>query len=96
MLNKIYDEKGLDFIKEIFAAGGVNGSLKRWDLDKGNKPFVYAKSGTMRNVLNLSGYLITHKGKILIFSWMNNQCMDKSDDIKTAMEKFLTFLYEEY
>jgi D-alanyl-D-alanine carboxypeptidase/D-alanyl-D-alanine-endopeptidase (penicillin-binding protein 4) len=50
----------------------------------------------MRNVLNLSGYLITRKGKILIFSWMNNQCMDKSATVKASMEKFLTFLYEEY
>ncbi|HZV42984.1 MAG TPA: D-alanyl-D-alanine carboxypeptidase [Saprospiraceae bacterium] len=96
VLNKIYEEKGFKYIEEIFSAGGLNGSLKNWLLKKGSKPFVYAKSGTMRNVLNLSGYLVTRKGKILVFSWMNNQCMDKSKDVKTAMEKFLTFLYEEY
>jgi len=96
VLNKIYEEKGLDFIKNIFAAGGLSGSLKNWELYKANTPFVYGKSGTMRNVLNLSGYLITRKGKLLVFSWMNNQCMDKSATIKESMEKFLTFLYEEY
>ena len=96
VLNKIYEEQGMNFVKTTFSAGGENGSLLKWNLLKGNKPFVYAKSGTMKNVLNLSGYLITKKGKILVFSWMNNQCMDKSNDIKTAMEKFLSFLYEEY
>jgi len=96
VLNKIYDEKGMDFIKNIFATAGSNGSLKRWFPGKGKQPVIYAKSGTMRNVLNLSGFLITKKGKILVFSWMNNQCMDKSADVKAGMEKFLTFLYEEY
>jgi serine-type D-Ala-D-Ala carboxypeptidase/endopeptidase (penicillin-binding protein 4) len=96
VLNKIYEEKGIDFIKTIFSAGGINGSLQNWFQDKNKKPVIYAKSGSMRNVLNLSGYLLTRKGKILVFSWMNNQCMDKSAEIKTAMEKFLTFLYEEY
>jgi len=96
VLNKIYDEKGINFIKEIFSTGSVNGSLLPWKLGKSGQSFVYAKSGTMRNVLNLSGYLVTRKGKVLIFSWMNNQCMDKPVDTKESMEKFLTFLYEEY
>ena len=96
VLSKIYDEKGINFIKEIFSAGSVNGSLLPWKLAKAGQPFVYAKSGTMRNVLNLSGYLVTKKGKVLIFSWMNNQCMNKPADTKESMEKFLTFLYEEY
>lgn len=96
VLNKIYEEQGMNFVKTIFSAGGENGSLLKWNLSKEKRPFVYAKSGTMKNVLNLSGYLITKKGKILVFSWMNNQCMDRSNDIKTEMEKFLSFLYEEY
>ncbi len=96
VLNKIYEEQGLDFIKNIFAEAGQNGSIKKWFSEKDNLPVVYAKTGSMRNVFNLSGYLITRKGKVFIFSWMNNQCMDKPSDIRKGMEKFLSFLYEEY
>jgi D-alanyl-D-alanine carboxypeptidase/D-alanyl-D-alanine-endopeptidase (penicillin-binding protein 4) len=74
----------------------VNGSIENWLVSKNKQPFLFAKSGTMRNVLNISGYLVTRKGKVLIFSWMNNQCVNKYAYTKTGMEKFLTYLYEEY
>lgn len=36
------------------------------------KPYVFAKSGSMTGVYNLSGYVITQRGKVLHFSIMHN------------------------
>jgi D-alanyl-D-alanine carboxypeptidase/D-alanyl-D-alanine-endopeptidase (penicillin-binding protein 4) len=50
----------------------------------------------MRNVYCLSGILITRKGKVLLFSWMNNQFPDNSSDVRKAMEIFLNHIREHY
>lgn len=36
------------------------------------KPYVFAKSGSMTGVYNLSGYVLTQRGKVLYFSIMHN------------------------
>ncbi len=96
VLTRLYQEKGMDFIKAIFLPGGLSNTKTNWYLDKSGKPFVYAKSGSMRNVLNLSGYVITKKGRVLIFSWMNNQCMTSRQDLNESIQKMLLQLYEDY
>ena len=55
---------------------------------------IYAKTGTFGNCFSLSGYLITKKGKTLIFSIMVNNHNDKSSTIRNAVEEFLTKVYE--
>ena len=60
----------LQNLLDYFPVGGETGTLKSWYAN--DKPFVYAKSGTLSNNYSLSGYLVTKKGKILIFSYMNN------------------------
>ena len=95
-LKQIYSFGGLSYIKSIFPAGGVSGSIK--DAYKGMNgiPYIYAKSGTMRQVSCISGFLLTRSGKILVFSWMNNQFKGSSIDIRKKMEKLFSFLYDQY
>ena len=59
------------------------------------QPFVFAKSGSMRNVRCLSGFLFTSSGKTLIFSFMNNHIPGSSRPWTEEMETVLTFLHKE-
>jgi len=95
LLNKLYQEVPQERLFDLLPAGGVNGTLK--DYYKGiNEPYVYAKSGTLNNNLSLSGYLVTKKGRPMIFSFMHNNHVAPSSTIKKEMEKVLMEIHEQY
>lgn len=96
VLKQIYDLEGMNYIKSIFPAGGVSGNLKEMYKGKNGLPYIYAKSGTMRQVNCLSGFLLTRGGKILVFSWMNNQFKDDPPELQAKMEKLFSFLCDHY
>ena len=79
---------------EFLPNGGESGTLKNYF--KKDKPYIFAKRGTLSNNHNISGYLKTKSGKILIFSYMNNHYMGSSTDRKIEMEKVFKSLYENY
>jgi len=92
LLKKMYREIPTEKLLAYFPVGGISGTLKNYY--KNDKPYIYAKSGTLSNNYNLSGYLVTKKGTILIFSYMNNHYQGSSSDRKHEMEKFFLRLYE--
>ena len=94
LLKKMYQEFQEEKLLSYFAIGGKSGTLKNYY--KNEKPYIYAKSGTLSNNYNLSGYLKTKKGTILIFSYMNNHYQGSSVVRKREMEKFFLQLYEKY
>ncbi len=95
VLDKMYLEIPRKKLLSLFPVGGVSGSLKNWY--KGNTtPYIYAKSGTLGNNYNLSGYLITNSGKTLIFSFMNNHFIQKTSDIKIEIQKILEMIRDTY
>lgn len=57
------------------------------------KPFVYAKTGTLSNNHNLSGYIYTASGRKLIFSFMNNHYMHPNMSIRQNMHHILSEVY---
>ena len=93
LLDKIQEELPRERLLSIFPAGGVSGTL-RTDYRNGDKPYVYAKTGTLRNNHCLSGYLLTRKGRFLIFSFMNNNFTTSTSAIRKEMEKVLRQVYE--
>jgi D-alanyl-D-alanine carboxypeptidase/D-alanyl-D-alanine-endopeptidase (penicillin-binding protein 4) len=96
VLQKIYALKGLPYIRAMFPAGGQSGTIKDWyGADRG-EPFVFAKSGTLRNQHCLSGYLVTKRGHVLIFSFMHNQFVEAPAMIRSSMENLFDFLYDKY
>jgi len=92
LLTKMYREIPAKKLFTYFPVGGNSGTLKNYY--KNEKPYIYAKSGTLSNNYNLSGYLITKKGTVLIFSYMNNHYQGSSSDRKKEMENFFFDLYQ--
>ena len=93
ILDKLKTEFGWNRIKNILPTGG-EGTLKSWYLkDSG---FIYAKTGTLSNHCALSGYLITNKGKFLIFSILANHYQTGATPIRKAVERFLEAIKASY
>jgi D-alanyl-D-alanine carboxypeptidase/D-alanyl-D-alanine-endopeptidase (penicillin-binding protein 4) len=95
VLNKLYDEIPTERLFKIFPAGGVNGTLKNW-YSNVDKPFIYAKSGSLGNNYCLSGYLLTNSGKVLIFSFMNNHFRNPSSELKQRMHLIFETIRDNY
>ena len=94
LLEKIYYEVGESRIFDLFPAGGESGTIEQYY--QSTTPYVYAKTGTLRNNHALSGYIITKSGKRLIFSFMHNHYANGSLPIKTEMEKLLWQIHSKY
>jgi serine-type D-Ala-D-Ala carboxypeptidase/endopeptidase (penicillin-binding protein 4) len=95
LLHKVNALLSDEQIKNIFPAGGVSGTIQNWYGGQ-PAPYVFAKTGTLSNKHCLSGFLYTHKGKKLIFSFMHNNYVISSSVLKTEMQKILQTLYLEY
>ncbi len=93
ILNKMKNEFGLTRMKNILATGGEGTLAAYFKKDAG---FIYAKTGTLSNNCALSGYLITNKGKLLIFSVLANNYITGASPIRRATERFLQGIREKY
>ena len=95
ILNRMYDEYNLTYTLSFFPVGGVSGTLEN-HYNGMDKPYIYAKSGTLGNIYCLSGYLEAKSGKILIFSIMNNNFRLPLEEVKDEMRKILEWLRDEH
>ena len=102
LLDRIYKEYGWETIEQVFAQGGVNGTIEEWyantSLEGTNesRPYVYAKTGTLSNNHCLSGYLVTESDNLLIFSFMNNNYVRQTNEIKQEMQHLLEAIRDAY
>lgn len=93
LLNKTKNEFSWERIKNILPTGG-EGTLSSYYKDEAG--FIYAKTGTLSNNCALSGYLITKKNKVLIFSVLVNNYPTGATPVRRAVEKFIKSLREKY
>jgi serine-type D-Ala-D-Ala carboxypeptidase/endopeptidase (penicillin-binding protein 4) len=93
LLNKIKTEFGWARIKNILPTGGRGTITNYYKKDSG---YIFAKTGTLSNNCALSGYLITKKGKLLIFSILTNHYITGATPVRKAVEKFLQGIRETY
>jgi serine-type D-Ala-D-Ala carboxypeptidase/endopeptidase (penicillin-binding protein 4) len=93
LLNKMKNEFGLERLKNILPTGGKGTLSAYYKKDAG---FIFAKTGTLSNNCALSGYLITNKGKVLIFSVLVNNYITGATPVRKAIEQFLQSIREKY
>jgi D-alanyl-D-alanine carboxypeptidase/D-alanyl-D-alanine-endopeptidase (penicillin-binding protein 4) len=94
LLQKTYEKVPKERLFSILPAGGKSGTLK--NSFKSEQPFIFAKTGSMSNTYNLSGYLITKKGKTIAFSFMNNNFTRPMSEIKKEVERILTGIHQRF
>ncbi len=82
-LHDIYNLIGFDRIKKIFPENYII---------ENEEDFVWGKTGTLKNNHNYSGYIITNKGKLYVFSIMINHFTEDLENIKNVIADFLIFL----
>ncbi len=92
LLLKIKEEVNEERLFNMLATGGKTGTLK--NNYAAPVPYIFAKTGTLRNNHSLSGYLRAKSGKILLFSFMNNNYTVPTNDLKAQMEIILWDFYE--
>ena len=94
LLQNIYDKvNNEDRLFGLLANGGKSGTLRNM-FKSSPTPFVYAKSGSLSNNYNLSGYLIGKSGKKYIFSYMNNNNVHSTAEIRAEVDRVLTFIHD--
>jgi D-alanyl-D-alanine carboxypeptidase/D-alanyl-D-alanine-endopeptidase (penicillin-binding protein 4) len=95
LCEKIYDELAdEERLFDLLPQGGKTGTLK--NLYKSDKPYVFAKTGSLSNNHNLSGYIVSRKGKKYIFSFMNNNFTVPTAVIRPEMEKIISLINQKY
>jgi D-alanyl-D-alanine carboxypeptidase/D-alanyl-D-alanine-endopeptidase (penicillin-binding protein 4) len=91
---KIYELVPRDRLFALLAVGGKSGTIRNWY--KADRPYIFGKTGSLSNNHSLSGYLVTRKGKTLIFSFMNSNFTASGSEVRTNMQSILNFIYETY
>ncbi len=95
VLKRLYDEVPQKELFALFPSWNRHGTQKTWKSTQRPK-YIFAKSGAMGNTYNLSGYLKTKSGRVLIFSSMNNHFRIPTSAIRREIELTLESLWERY
>ena len=90
--NEVNDQKRLF---SLLPAGGKSGTLRN-AYPKTDTPFVFGKTGSLSNNHNQSGYVVTKKGRVLIFSFMNNNFVLPTADVRKEMVRIMTYIHENF
>jgi D-alanyl-D-alanine carboxypeptidase/D-alanyl-D-alanine-endopeptidase (penicillin-binding protein 4) len=80
---------------DLLPAGGKSGTLKS-AYPKTDKPFVYGKTGSLSGVHNQSGYVLTKKGKTYIYSFMNNNFVKPTAEVRAEMVRIVTYIHDNF
>lgn len=97
LLNKIRDKVGNDErLHSLLPAGGITGTLRLAYKTDNGLPFVWAKTGSLSNNHNQSGYLVTRKGRKLSFSFMNNNFLKPTPEIRAEMARIITEIHNRF
>lgn len=93
ILQKLKNDFGFERLKVILPTGGTGTLSSLYKKDSG---YIFAKTGTLSNHVALSGFLITKKNKLLIFSILPGNFIGTPTPVRKAIEKFLSNIRQRY
>lgn len=98
LLNKIRKKVNNDaLLFDSLPQGGKQGTIRNlYAARDGGPAYVFAKTGTLNATTSLSGYLKAKSGKVLIFSFLNNNFVIPTREIQAQMEEILWYLHETF
>jgi len=88
LLLKLHQELPERRLLSLLAAGGGQGTLRKRYHDA-TGPWVWGKTGTLSNNLNMCGYLRTKSGRLVAFTFMNNNHVVDSYPMRNEVERVL-------
>jgi serine-type D-Ala-D-Ala carboxypeptidase/endopeptidase (penicillin-binding protein 4) len=94
MWQKIIELVPRERLFALVATGGKNGTLKNWF--RNEPPYIFGKTGSLSNNHSLSGFIVTKKGKLLAFAFMNNNFGAPVTDVRKNMQNILYNIYQNY
>jgi D-alanyl-D-alanine carboxypeptidase/D-alanyl-D-alanine-endopeptidase (penicillin-binding protein 4) len=93
LLNKMSTDFGLARMKAILPTGGTGTLSSYYKQDSG---YIFAKTGSLSGVMALSGYLVTHTNRLLIFSVLVNNYSGSGTALRRKVERLLHAIREKY
>jgi D-alanyl-D-alanine carboxypeptidase/D-alanyl-D-alanine-endopeptidase (penicillin-binding protein 4) len=93
LLDTLQKKFGLRRIKEILPTGGTGTLSSYYKEDAG---FIFAKTGSLSGVAALSGYLITKKDHLLLFSILINNYTGSGGGVRRQMEQWIHHIRDSY
>jgi len=97
LLCKILAEvKDENLMHSLLPAGGIAGTIKNVYKTDNGQPFIWAKTGSLNNNYNQTGYMVTRQGKRLAFSFMNNNFVTPTKEVRDEIARIITCLHDKY
>ncbi|SHK95701.1 D-alanyl-D-alanine carboxypeptidase/D-alanyl-D-alanine-endopeptidase [Hymenobacter psychrotolerans] len=94
LLLKLHQEVPEARLLSLLATGGGQGTLRRRYRPVAGRAWLWGKTGTLTNNHNLCGYLRTKSGRLVAFSFFNNNLPGNDAPVRTEMERILTQVRE--
>ena len=94
LLGRIWVKVPRQRLFTLLPAAGQSGTLR--SLTTAGEPYIWAKSGSLTGVYNLSGYVLTRRGRMLFFSIMHNNFTQPVSEIRRQTAKLLAEIHERF
>lgn len=93
VLEKMKNNFNWNRITTILSTGGTGTLRTRYKKYTGK---IYAKTGSLSDVISLSGFITTHKNHSYIFSVMINHHLADETEVRDKIEKFISALMDKF